>query len=98
MTIARWVSESMRPFHIVKDRGLRWLCKTGRPNFYLPDETTVAKDVRFLYSWSEGQLSEELQVRISITHLPYSKYLNRITLAYLHTSSIAGHPQIITPS
>src|SRR6266705_31298 len=58
VTIARWVSKSMRPFRIVKDRGLRWLCKTGRPHFYLPDETTVAKDVKFFYSWSERQLAE----------------------------------------
>ncbi len=64
VTIARWVSESMRPFLIVKDRALRWLCKTGRPHFYLPDETTVAKDVKFLYSWSECRLAEELQVKL----------------------------------
>ena len=62
VTIARWVSEAMRPFRIVKDRGLRWLCKTGRPHFYLPDETTVAKDVKFFYGWAERQLAEELQV------------------------------------
>jgi hypothetical protein len=64
VTIARWVSESMRPFHIVKDRGLQWLCKMEWPHFYLPDETTVAKDVKFLYSWSERQLAEELQVNV----------------------------------
>ena len=52
----------MWPFLIVKDRVLRWLCKTGRPHFYLPDTTTVAKDVKFLYGWSERQLAEELQV------------------------------------
>jgi hypothetical protein len=66
VTVARWVSEAMRPFRIVKDRGLRWLCKTGRPHFYLPDETTIAKDVKFLYSWSERQLAEELQVNLLI--------------------------------
>jgi hypothetical protein len=62
VTIARWVSESMRPFRIVRDRGLHWLCKTGRQNFYLPDNATVAKDVKFLYGWSERHLAEELQV------------------------------------
>lgn len=69
VTIARWVSESMRPFHIVKDRGLRWLCKTGRPHFYLPDDTTVAKDVKFLHDWSEHHLAEELQVNPLKSHL-----------------------------
>jgi len=74
VTIARWVSESMRPFRIVKDRGLRWLCRTGRPHFYLPDNTTVAKDVRFLHSWSERQLAEELQASLTIAYSTYSKY------------------------
>ena len=67
----------MHSFRIVKDRGLWWLCKTGRPHFYLPDETTVAKDIKFFYSWSECQLAEELQVNclneipcITLTSLP----------------------------
>lgn len=59
----------MRPFLIVKDRALRWLCKTGRLNFYLPDAMTVAKDVKYLYSYSERRLGEELQVRLLIAHL-----------------------------
>jgi hypothetical protein len=59
----------MRPFHIVKDRGLRWLCNTGRPHFYLPDNSTVAKDVKMLHGWSERCLAEELQVSLSRTHL-----------------------------
>ena len=52
----------MRPFRIVKDRGLRWLCKTGRPDFYLPDETTVSRDVKRLYHYSHEKLAAELQV------------------------------------
>lgn len=69
VTVARWVSESMRPFLIIKDRGLRWLCKTGRPHFYLPDNATVAKDVKFLYGWTERRLAEELQVSLRNSHL-----------------------------
>jgi hypothetical protein len=59
----------MRPFHIVKDRGLRWLCRTGRPHFYLPDNATVAKDVKFLHGWSERRLAAELQVSLRNSHL-----------------------------
>ena len=59
----------MCPFHIVKDRGLRWLCRTGRPHFYLPDNATVAKDVKFLYGWSERRVAEELQVSLCDSHL-----------------------------
>ncbi len=66
VTIACWVSEAMRPFCIVKDRGPCWLCKMEQPHFYLPDKTTIAKDVKFLYSWSERQLAKELQVNLLI--------------------------------
>jgi len=59
----------MSPFHIVKDRGLRWLCRTGHPHFYLPDNATVAKDVKFLYGWSERRVAEELQVSLCDSHL-----------------------------
>ena len=98
VTIARWVSESMRLFTIVKDRGLRWLCKTGRPHFYLPDRTTVAKDVKFLYGWSERQLAQELQVIVSITYLLINlNSSDRLTVAYWPTNSIVGHPQTIVP-
>lgn len=61
VTCARWVAESMRPFRIVKDRGVRWLCKTGRNSFYLPDETTVARDVKRLFLYSQEKLAAELQ-------------------------------------
>jgi hypothetical protein len=65
----------------MKDRGLRWLCKMGRPHFYLPDRTTVAKDVKFLYRWSERQLAQELKVIVSITINLNSS--DRLTVAYL---------------
>jgi len=72
MTIACWVSESMCPFHVVKDQGLCWLCKTGQPNFYLLNETTMAKYIKFLYGWSECRLAEELQVNALISHLGFT--------------------------
>ncbi len=87
VTVARWVSESMRPFLIVKDRGLRWLCKTGRLNFYLPDNAMVAKDVKLLYGWSERQLAEELQVSTLFSHLQLTLMcFRRITLGSWHTN------------
>jgi hypothetical protein len=59
----------MRPFLIIKDCGLRWLCKTGCLHFYLPDNATVAKNVKFLYGWTERRLAEELQVSLRNSHL-----------------------------
>ena len=102
VTVVRWVSESMRPFHIVKDRGLHSLCKTGCPHFYLPDNSTVAKDVKMLYGWSECRLAKELQVSLSITHLQLDNWAkissNRIKKACWLTKLIAGPHQTIVPS
>ena len=41
----RWISESLRPFAILKDRGLVALLKTGRPyEYWMPSPAMVAKD------------------------------------------------------
>jgi hypothetical protein len=44
--IVQWVSESKRPFNIVKDCGFQSLMKTGRPDYYIPSPTTVSRDVK----------------------------------------------------
>jgi hypothetical protein len=48
--IVRWVSESLRPFAIVEDRGFKSLMKTGRPEYYLPSQSTVSRDVRLVFA------------------------------------------------
>ncbi|KAF8500131.1 hypothetical protein F5888DRAFT_1598715, partial [Russula emetica] len=40
--IVRWVSESLWPFSIVKDRGFICLMKTGRPEYYIPSPSSVS--------------------------------------------------------
>lgn len=59
----RWVSESMRPFNIVKDRGFISLMKTGRPEYYIPSPTTVGRDVRKVFTRTRGRVARMLQVR-----------------------------------
>ncbi|KAG1740006.1 hypothetical protein EDB19DRAFT_1580796, partial [Suillus lakei] len=39
--VVRWVSESLRPFEMVNDRGFQNLMKTGWPEYYLPSPSTV---------------------------------------------------------
>ncbi|KAG1851080.1 hypothetical protein DFJ58DRAFT_661789, partial [Suillus subalutaceus] len=46
--IVCWVSESLRPFDIVKDRAFQSLMKTGRPEYYLPSPSTISRDVRLI--------------------------------------------------
>ncbi|KAG2122242.1 hypothetical protein DEU56DRAFT_904481 [Suillus clintonianus] len=48
--IVRWVSESLRPFETVSDRGFQSLMKTGRPEYYLPSPSTVSHDVKLVFA------------------------------------------------
>ncbi|KAF8549481.1 hypothetical protein OG21DRAFT_1478846 [Imleria badia] len=50
MEVVWWVSESLRPFTIVGDQPFLSLMKTGRPNYYLPSEYTISRDVRHDYN------------------------------------------------
>ncbi|KAF5332362.1 hypothetical protein D9758_016948 [Tetrapyrgos nigripes] len=59
--IVHWVSESGRPFAIVKDRGFQSLMKTGRPGYYLPHPTTVARDVKTVFAKTHQQIASMLQ-------------------------------------
>ncbi|KAH7904263.1 hypothetical protein BJ138DRAFT_967579, partial [Hygrophoropsis aurantiaca] len=59
--IVRWVAESMRPFTIVKDRGFQSLMKTGRPDYYIPSPSTVARDVKTVFASTRRKISKLLQ-------------------------------------
>jgi hypothetical protein len=61
--IVRWVSESMRPFSIVDDRGFQSLMKTGRPTYYIPSASTVSRDVKQVFVKVRGRIAKMLQVR-----------------------------------
>ncbi|EPS93986.1 hypothetical protein FOMPIDRAFT_64676 [Fomitopsis schrenkii] len=60
--IVRWVSESMRPFNIVKDRGFVLLMKTGRPEYAIPSPTTVGRDVRKVFTRVRERVARMLKV------------------------------------
>ncbi|KIK35542.1 hypothetical protein CY34DRAFT_60168, partial [Suillus luteus UH-Slu-Lm8-n1] len=59
--IVHWVSESLRPFEVVKDRGFQSLMKTGRPEYYLPSPTTISRDVRLVFVWTRKRIAKMLQ-------------------------------------
>lgn len=42
--------ERMRPFSIVKDHGFQSLMKTGRPGYWIPLPTTVACNIKQIYT------------------------------------------------
>jgi hypothetical protein len=63
--IVRWVSESLRPFKIVEDRGFQSLMKTGRPEYYIPSASTVSRDVKLVFAKTRERIAKMLQVRTS---------------------------------
>jgi hypothetical protein len=60
--IVRWVSESKRPFEIVKDRGFVKLMKTGRPHIHIPSPSTVSRDVKNVFVHVCKRIAKMLQV------------------------------------
>src|SRR6266704_4747287 len=59
--IVRWVSESKRPFKLVKDRGFQKLMKTGRPEYHIPSPETVSRDVRNVFVNVRKRIAKILQ-------------------------------------
>ena len=59
--IVRWVAESKRPFKIVSDRGFQSLMKTGRPEYHIPSEHTVSRDVKQAFVHARKQNANILQ-------------------------------------
>jgi hypothetical protein len=59
--IVRWVAESKRPFKIVSDRGFQSLMKTGRPEYHIPSEHTVSRDVKQAFVHARKRVAKMLQ-------------------------------------
>jgi hypothetical protein len=59
--IVRWVAESKRPFKIVSDRGFQSLMKTGRPEYHIPSEHTVSRDVKQAFVHARKRIANILQ-------------------------------------
>lgn len=76
--IVRWVSESARPFDIVQDHGFLRLMKAGRPEFYIPSPSTVARDVRIVFARARQQIAKLLGVR-SYLRFQAIRILTRVT-------------------
>lgn len=76
--IVRWVSENMRPFDIVKDRGFLSLMKTGRPEHYIPSPVTVSRDVKQVFAKCRQRIAKMLQVSHEFRYTMNIKKLNFI--------------------
>ena len=68
--IVKWVCESLRPYRIVSDPGFEMLMKTGRPAYYLPSPSTVARDVKFVFHKTRARIAKMLQVS---QHLDFAR-------------------------
>ena len=61
--IVRWCAENARPFSIVNDRGFLKLMKTGRPGYWVPSPSTVARDTKTIFARTRKRIAKMLQVR-----------------------------------
>ncbi|KAF5331299.1 hypothetical protein D9758_018118 [Tetrapyrgos nigripes] len=75
-----WVAESSRPFAIVKDRGFQCLMKMGRPGYYLPHPTTMARDIKTVFA--KTRLCIALMLKLMKTIKEYDGDLNFATDAW----------------
>lgn len=66
--IVKWVAEDLRPFRIVKDRGFLVLMKTGRPGYYVPSPSTVARDVKVVFARTRTRVARFLRVSFVAMH------------------------------
>jgi hypothetical protein len=65
--VVQWVTESKRPFVIVKDHRFKSLIKMGRPEYWLPLPATVAWDVKHVFVNMRSQLAAKLKVTFCMT-------------------------------
>ena len=93
--IVRWVTESMRPFSIVKDRGFQSLMKTGRPGYWIPSPSTVAQDIKSIYMRTRtriGHLLCEYDGRLSFTTDAWTSPNHRVFVAICVHFILRGEP------
>ena len=65
----RWIAESLRPFSILKDRGLVALLKTGRPyDYWMPSPKVVAKDTITVWEACRGRIIDLLLVSVGMDY------------------------------
>jgi len=76
------VSESLRPFAIVEDRGFKSLMKTGRPEYYLPSKSTVSRDVRLVFVNVRKRMAKMMQVSRYYTQSLAATILNILPQEY----------------
>ncbi|KAG2340504.1 hypothetical protein BDR05DRAFT_977330 [Suillus weaverae] len=74
--IMKWVSESLRPFNIVKDHGFQCLMKTGRPEIYIPSPSTISQDICLVFAQTCTRIAKMLK--------EYEGKLNFTTDACVH--------------
>lgn len=89
------MTESMRPFSIVKDRGFQSLMKTGRPGYWIPSPTTVARDIKQIYSRTRvriGHLLREYDGRLSFTTDAWTSTNHRAFVAISVHFILRGEP------
>ncbi|PPR01789.1 hypothetical protein CVT24_001704 [Panaeolus cyanescens] len=81
--IVQWVCKSLRPFNIVNNRGFKKLMKTGRPTYQIPSASTVARDVRAVFTKSRKRIAGILQRQPGQLHFATDAWTSPNHRAYM---------------
>ncbi|KAG0695735.1 hypothetical protein DFH29DRAFT_790188, partial [Suillus ampliporus] len=93
--IVHWVSESLRPFDIVKDHAFQSLMKMGRPEYYLPSPSTVSRYVWQVFVRTRQRVATMLQEynrKINFTTDGWSSPNHRALVAFSAHFEHKGEP------
>ncbi|KAG2101121.1 hypothetical protein BD769DRAFT_1367803 [Suillus cothurnatus] len=71
--LVHWVSKSLCPFEIIKDKGFQLLMKTGQPEYYIPSPSTVTRDD------DQGKFFKSKTYKITCTYQGYPGKVNFTT-------------------
>lgn len=69
-----WAAESLRPFHIIKDRAFLSLMKTSHPGMFIPSPSTISRDTKVVFARTQRRVAHFLRVRQPIP--PHIKVLD----------------------
>jgi hypothetical protein len=62
--LVKWITESNRPIHIVKDRELQDLLTAGRPHIQIPSPRTISRDIKLTFEACRERIGKLLQVSL----------------------------------
>ncbi|KAG1722144.1 uncharacterized protein EDB91DRAFT_1064029, partial [Suillus paluster] len=93
--IVHWVSKSLRPFDVIKDRAFQSLMKMGRPEYHIPSPSTVSCHVQLVFVRTQkwvAKMLQEYDSKIDFTTDGWMSPNHRALVAFLAHFEHKGEP------